>query len=180
MSLAASLAQSDIEMSARDVEAFCLGALTADDPMPLKKALRELFLDDTQSPVKFQTPDARAAAEKEIGKLWKDVENNLEKKRAALFNVVKTDLKEEIIEVGKLGDNFLMGLTLAGMSVDDQDDEVGDLLDEMEDHLLLLDEWVADGESRADKDVWLEEGKKYRRELSELWQELQEALGAGG
>lgn len=178
MSLQETLSGCDMEMDARDVEAFCIGALTADDPMPLHKAFKELFLDDTQSPVKFNKPDARAAIEKEVTKIWKDLEKNLEKRRSALLNVKSADLVDELVQVGKLGDFFLMGLTLAGMSVDDQDDEVGDLLDEMEDHLLLIDEWVADGESRDDKDVWMEEGKKYRRELDELWTELQEALSA--
>lgn len=176
MSLRDALSQCEMEMDADDVEAFCIGALTADEPMPLHRALREIFLDDTQSPVKFNSPDARANAEKEIGKLWKDLEKSLAKRRAALMQVKGVDLREEVIALGKRGDFFLMGLTLAGMSVDDTEDEVGDLLDELEDHLLLLDEWVAEGDDNSDHGEWMENGKKYRRELEELWAELQEAI----
>ncbi|MBY0518527.1 MAG: hypothetical protein K2P81_16565 [Bacteriovoracaceae bacterium] len=176
MSLSQVLSQCDIGMSERSIQAFCIGAMTADDPMPFHKALRELFMEDSQTPVKFETPAARAAVEKEIQATWKDIEKNLKKRRAQLLDVKGPTLKEEIEEVGRLGDFFLMGLTLAGVSVDDQDDQVGALLDEMEDHLLLLDEWVADEGTRKDKDVWMEEGQKYRRELSELWGDLQESL----
>jgi hypothetical protein len=175
MSLRDALTHCDMEMDADDVEAFCIGALTADEPMPLHKALKEIFLDDTQSPVKFHTPDGRANAEKEIGKLWKELEKNLAKRRSALMQVKGVDLKEEVITLGKRGDFFLMGLTLAGMSVDDTEDEVGDLLDELEDHLLLLDEWVAEGDD-DNSGEWMENGKKYRRELEELWADLQEAI----
>ncbi len=176
MSLQDALKGCDMDMEAKDVEAFCIGALTADDPMPYPKAIKELFLDDSQSPVKFNSPDARATLEKEIQKLWKDLEKNISKRRANLLDVKGKDLKDEIIQLGKLGDFFLMGLTLAGMSADDPDDDIGSLLDEMEDHLILLDEWVADGETRKDTGVWLEEGEKYRRELGELWSDLQEAI----
>jgi uncharacterized protein YgfB (UPF0149 family) len=178
MALQDSIAGCDIEMNAKEVEAFFIGAMTADDPMPLPKALKELFLEDTKVPVKFNDPANKKSIVDDLTKLWKELEKSLEKRRKSLLNLEMPKLQDELVAVGRLGDFFLMGITLAGMSVDDQDDEVGELLDEMEDHLLLIDEWVADGESRTDKDVWTEEGKKYRRELNELWEELQDALTA--
>ncbi|MFP5459149.1 MAG: hypothetical protein ACLGG7_10475 [Bacteriovoracia bacterium] len=176
MALQDTLSGCDIEMDAREVEAFFIGCLTADDPMPYPKAIKELFLEETKVPVSFTSPDARKLLEKDLSALWKELEKGLDKRRKNLLVIDRKDLKEEMVAVGRLGDFFLMGLTLAGMSVDDEDSEVGELLDEMEDHLLLMDEWVADGVDRLDQDVWLEEGRKYRRELSELWSELQDAL----
>lgn len=176
MSLSDALKQCDLAMGPKDIEAFFIGTLSADDPMKFPKAVRELMLDDTQNPVKCTSPAARAELDKALGVLWKEIEKGLEKRRQNLMKNPGGDLKEQAEILGKLGDNFLMGMTLAGLSVDDQDDELGDLLDEMEDHLLLMDEWVADADSRSDKAVWEEEGTKYIRELGELWDELQNAF----
>jgi uncharacterized protein YgfB (UPF0149 family) len=176
MSLANALKGCDLEMNPREIEAFFLGCLSAEKPMKEERALKELFLEDTKVTVNFESPAARAELEKELKTLWKDLSKNLEKRREKLLIIDGKSLKEEIIALGRLGDFFLMGMTLAGTSIEDQDDEAGDLLDEMEDHLLLFDDWVADEESRLDKDVWIEEGQKYKRELVELWSELCEVL----
>ncbi len=174
--LDAALSASDLEMNAREVEAFFLGGLSAISPMKLPKALSELFLEDTKVPVTFESADAKKQITDVLSVLWKELEKNLEARREKLLVIDGADLKTEITQLGRLGDFFLMGFTLAGESVDDRDDEAGELLDELEDHLLLFDEWVADGESRLDQATWTEEGQKYRRELAELWGELCEAL----
>jgi hypothetical protein len=176
MSLSDALKDCDLAMGPKDIEAFFIGTLSADDPMKFPKAVRELMLEDTQNPVKCSSPEAREKLDKALAALWKELEKGLEKRRQNLLKNPGGSLKEQAVTLGNLGDFFLMGMTLAGLSVDDQDDELGDLLDEMEDHLLLMDEWVADGESRSDKAVWEEEGTKYIRELGELWDELQEAF----
>lgn len=175
-SLDAALATTDLEMTAREVEAFFLGGLSALSPMKFPKALSELFLEDTKVPVTFASADAKAQLGQLLASLWKDLEKNLEARREKLLVVDGVDLKSQVTLLGRLGDFFLMGFTLAGESVDDRDDEAGELLDELEDHLLLFDDWLADGESRLDQETWSEEGQKYRRELAELWGELCEAL----
>lgn len=171
-----SLKKCDLEMNTREVEAFLLGCLSAEKPMKLDRAIKELFLEETKVTVKFDSPDARAEIEKDVKTLWEELSKSLAKRRKNLLVIDGPDLKSEVIALGRIGDFFLMGMTLAGTSIDDQDDEAGDLLDEMEDHLILLDEWVAEGEDRLDQDKWMEDGQKYKRELAELWGELCELL----
>jgi hypothetical protein len=174
--LSESLKKCDLEMNPREVEAFLVGCLSAEKPMKFDRAIKELFLEETKVTVQFNSPDARVEIEKDVKQLWDELSKGLAKRRKNLLNVDGSNLKDEVIALGRLGDFFLMGMTLAGTSIDDQDDEAGDLLDEMEDHLLLLDEWVAEGEDRLDQPTWTEEGQKYKRELAELWGELCELL----
>lgn len=176
MSLTEALKTTDLAMDAQDVEAFFLGALSADDPMPYKRALKELFLEDSKTPAKHDSPESRAKLEAALASLYKDLEKSTEKRRGQLLDVKSGNLAEQVEVMGRRGDFFLMALTLAGADVDEMDDERGALLDEMEDHLLLLDEWIAEGSSRSKEPAWTEEGEKYQRELKELWAELQEAL----
>jgi uncharacterized protein YgfB (UPF0149 family) len=176
MTLEQALTECDLEMNPREVEAFFIGALSAEKPMNFEKALKELFLEDTKVTISFNHPDSKEKISKSLSVLWTELTSELKKRRKNLLIIDGENLKDEVVQLGRLGDFFLMGLTLAGTDIDDQDDEAGDLLDEMEDHLLLLDEWVADEESRLDKNVWNEEGQKYRRELAELWSELQAVL----
>ena len=57
-----------------------------------------------------------------------------------------------------------------------ENEEVSLLLTEMEDHLLLLDEWIAEGEEGTPSDTWEADGKKYKTEFLEIWKELEEEL----
>jgi len=63
MSLSEALKTTDLAMDAQDVEAFFLGALSADDPMPYRRALKELFLEDSKTPAKHDSPESRAKLE---------------------------------------------------------------------------------------------------------------------
>jgi uncharacterized protein YgfB (UPF0149 family) len=174
--LATSLKSCDLEMNAKEVEAFFLGCLSAEKPMKLERAIKELFLEDTKVTVQFEGADARAKIEADLKGLWQELEKELKKRRKNLLLLDGASLKEEVQALSRLGDFFLMGITLAGTSIEDLDDEAGDLLDEMEDHLLLLDDWMAQEEERLDQKEWQEEGQKYKRELIELWGELNDVL----
>ena len=144
--------------------AFFMGVLTSEKPLNFDRAIKELS----------KTDDVDATAAKA---LWAKCEANPSKERQAMLKIKPGKLEEEIAMLSEIGDYFLMGLTVSGTDVEEmKNEELSELLVEMEDHLLLLDEWMAEGEEGKPSAEWADDGKKYKSEFLEIWKELEEEL----
>lgn len=151
-------------MNSTLVTAYFVGVLTAERPIGFEEALKELTKTE-----ELEDVDAKA--------VWKKCESNLKKERQGMLKTKGGDLAAEAAYLAEIGDYFLMGMAVSGTDVEDMENEdVSELLVEMEDHLLLLDEWMAEGEDGKPSADWKEDGQKYKREYLEIWQELEEAL----
>lgn len=155
-------------MNSPQARAFFVGVLSGKKPLKFEAALKELLKDDEA---------AEEIGEKALKDIWSKCEAALKAERKAMLKVTAKTLPEQITELSAVGDYFLTGMTVAGTDFEDMpNEEAADLLTEMEDHLLLLDEWSAEGEEGDPADDWKANGEKYKREFLEIWKELEEVL----
>lgn len=155
-------------MNALQARAFFAGVLTGTKPLKFQQALKELVKDDEE---------AAAIGEAALQDIWSKCEKGLRAERKAMLKITAKDLSGQIAELSAIGDYFLTGLTVAGTDFEDMPNEdASDLLTEMEDHLLLLDEWIAEGEEGDPSATWKQDGEKYKAEFLEIWKELEEAI----
>lgn len=154
-------------MNTIQARAFFVGVLSGKKPLKLQAAIQEITKDDEE---------AKALGEKTLQDIWNKCEANLKGERQAMLKVIQDALLTEISQLSSIGDYFLTGLTVAGTDFEDMpNEEASDLLTEMEDHLLLLDEWMAEGEEDPSAE-WQANGKKYKQEFLEIWKELEEVI----
>jgi hypothetical protein len=154
MSLKDLLSSQSSSLSEGQICAFYLGTFMADKPVPFKTAMEEVLME----------------AEIDDYKPW-------EKDMKALYDQVKTDVHGEmkkLIEdsgdlkkflqesLGKL-DYFLTGYAVSGASADDDTSEV---VEELEDTVLDLEDYLAD--EAATK----ESGAELKKLTLETWKEL--------
>ena len=155
-------------MNTLQARAFFTGVLSGKKPLKFENALKELIKDDEE---------AAEMGEKVLKEIWTKCEAGLKKERKEMLKVTAKDLLGQVTELTAIGDYFLTGLTVAGTDFENMPNEdASDLLTEMEDHLLLLDEWVAEGEDGEKTAEWKKDGEKYKGEFLEIWKELEEAL----
>ena len=155
-------------MNTSQARAFFSGVLSGKKPLKFENALKELIKDDEE---------AEMMGEKVLKEIWAKCEAGLKKERKDMLKVTAKGLVAQVTELAAIGDYFLTGLTVAGTDFEKMPNEdASDLLTEMEDHLLLLDEWIAEGEDEGETPEWTKNGEKYKTEYLEIWKELEEAL----
>lgn len=149
--------QTDLDMTSEQIKAFFLGVLCAERPMPLSKALDELFEEE---------PEAKASLEPELKKLWDELARGTKKALSEMFPEDKNI--RSFMEVAKDQlDFFLTGLSLSGTNAEScDDDELAELIDELEDTVADMDDYLADEDS-SDKD-----GEDFKGLLLDTWNEF--------
>lgn len=146
--------KTDLDITELQVKAFFLGAQSAERPLPFNLAMDELIVDD---------PEAHDLLEAEFKKLWDELAANYKVELSALFPEIE-DLRTFMdVARGQL-DYFLMALSLAGTTSETcKDQDLAELIDELEDTVEDLDDYLAD-EDASDKD-----GEDFKGFLVDTW-----------
>lgn len=137
-------------------KAFFLGVLSAERPLPFIKAAEELLSEN---------PEAFKDVEIELKVIWDELVKN---KPAELEKLLlgSKDLKEYLTQVKDLLDYYLTALSLSGTNTENcSSEDMADLIDELEDTVMDLDEYLS--EEKPD----IEEGEELREMLMETWLE---------
>jgi hypothetical protein len=137
-------------------KAFFLGVLSAEKPLHFSKAAEELL---------SETPDAFKEVEAELKAIWDELVKN---KPAELEKLLlgSSDLKEYLTHVKDQLDFYLTALSLSGTNTENcSNEEMADLIDELEDTVMDLDEYLS--EEKPD----VEEGEELKEMLMETWLE---------
>lgn len=153
MNLQELIAQTDLDLNEGQVRAFFLGALFADKPLPFNKAQEELL---------SEAPEAKKALEPHLKTLWDKLNDKDQDQLASLFPD-KGSVQEFLTTALERLDYFLTGLSLAGSLADDEQTEV---LDELENVVMDLDEYLSDDKPEA------EAGEELKEQLMGAWEEL--------
>lgn len=149
--------QTELDMTENQVKAFFLGAMTAERALPFSKALEEM-LD--------QTPEAKGVLEAEFKRLWDEVQMNQTNELQHLFGP-NTNLKEFLLEAKDQLDFYLTALSLSGTNVEScKNEDLADLIDELEDAVMDLDEYLSEDSPNAS------EGVELKEMLLETWQDF--------
>jgi hypothetical protein len=147
--------QTELDMTVNQVKAFFLGAMTAERALSFSKALDEI-LD--------QSPEAKGVLETEFKRLWDQVQINKVNELQHLFSA-NANLKEFLLEAKDQLDFYLTALSLSGTNVEScKNEELGDLIDELEDAVMDLDEYLSEDSPNAS------EGMELKEMLMETWQ----------
>lgn len=149
--------KTDLDMTDIQVKAFFLGVLCAEKPMPFPKAVEELVSEN---------PDSKATLEAELKKLWDHLKANTKSELATIFPETK-DIRG-FMEVAKEQlDYFLTAMSLSGTNTDSCDDEdLAELIDELEDTVEDMDDYLADAEAST------KDGEDFKELLLETWNEF--------
>jgi hypothetical protein len=156
MTLQALLSDSELDMSVPQIKAFFLGMLNAQKPMNFKQAQEELL---------SETPEEMSKLEGELAKLWSDLEQKKLVETKNLFPA-STDLNQFLADARDQLDYFLTAMSLSGTHSDScEDEELCEIIDELEDTVMDLDEYLAEEGSA-------EEGEELKVFLLEAWNDF--------
>jgi hypothetical protein len=150
----------ELDMTEMQVKAFFLGILCAEKPMPFAKAFEELLTE---------APEGRDELEAPLGELWDKLAKNL---KGELLNMFPADPEiRSWIDLAKDQlDFFLTGMSLSGTNLETCDDEeLAGFIDELEDTVEDMDDFLADSEASP------EDGEDFREFLLDAWKEFAEA-----
>jgi hypothetical protein len=138
------------------IKAFFLGSMIGKKPLKTDKAITELL---PENPI---TPPLHA----ELAKLWENLNSHKEEELKNLF--LKTSEFSTSLEFSKEQlDFFLTGLGLAGTSADSNEESLlGEILEELEDLVLDMDDYLASHEQTSEETAAIEE------DLQTLWTEF--------
>jgi hypothetical protein len=157
MNLQALLETTPLDLSERQIKAFFLGMLCA-QKIPSPSQAADEFLSDF--------PDLRSSLTVPLKELYGILHKNL---RSELFAMIPDESKTSVfLETAKEQiDFFLTGMSLAGTNTEDCDDEeLADLIDELEDCVEDIDNFLADTEATP------QDGEAFKAYLLELWNEF--------
>ena len=147
---------SELDMSIAHIKAFFLGVLSAEKPMPFNLAMNEML---------SEVPEAAKSLEPELKKLWDDLVKNKPAELQSLFPE-SSDLKVFLASAKDQLDFFLTAMSLSGTNTEScKNEDVADLIDELEDTVMDLDEYLSEDDADAD------EGKELKEMLLEAWQD---------
>ncbi|MBA2405205.1 MAG: hypothetical protein H0V66_10575 [Bdellovibrionales bacterium] len=156
MKLQELIGRHNVDMTVAHIKAFFLGVLSAERPMPFVKAVEEMMAE---------TPEAIKELEPELKLLWDDLVKNKPAELQKLFPQ-SSDLKEFLATAKDQLDFYLTALSLSGTNTETcKNEDVADLIDELEDTVMDLDEYLS--ESNADEN----EGEELKELLLEAWQD---------
>jgi hypothetical protein len=154
MKLQELIGQNNLDMTIDHIKAFYLGAMTAERPLPFAKATEEML---------SETPEVIKLIEGELKKLWDDLQKNKPYDLQKIFPE-SSDLRVFLSSAKDQLDFYLTALSLAGTNVEScKNEDVADLIDELEDTVMDLEEYLSD--DNADKD----EGVELKEMLLEAW-----------
>lgn len=147
----------DLDMTEAQVKAFFLGILCAEKPMPFAKALEEILVE---------TPDAKATLEAPLKETFTALQKNLKKELDQMFP--QEENTEQFVELAKDQlDYFLTGMSLSGTNTESCDDEdLAELIDELEDTVEDMDDWLSDSEAND------QDGEDFKEFLLDTWKEF--------
>ena len=144
----------ELEMTPEQIKAFFLGTLCAEKPLTFPRALDELLAE---------TPESKDTLSKDLNALWDEITKSQKKALKDLFP--QNDNAKKFLEGAKDQlDYFLMGMSLAGTSIDNcKNEDFATFLEEMEDCLEDIEDWLS--EKSPDE----EEGESIKEFLQEGW-----------
>jgi len=154
MKLQELIGHANLDMSVAHIKAFFLGVLSAERPLPFVKAVEEMMAEN---------PEAIKELEPELKKLWDELVKNKPAELQKLFPE-SSDLKEYLSNAKDQLDFYLTALSLSGTNTETcKNEDVAELIDELEDTVMDLDEYLS--ESNADE----AEGEELKELLVEAW-----------
>lgn len=123
--------EADLVMTLPQINAFFLGALHAEKPLPFDKAITEVLEEENE------------ALSTELKSYFDELKAKRAQETKTIFPQFKSD--QEFLSVAREQlDYFLMGMSLAGTHGEAcSDTDVGELIDELEDTVLELDEYLS-------------------------------------
>jgi hypothetical protein len=146
----------DFDMTEENVKAFFLGVLCAEKPLAFEKAMAELLLDD---------PDAAGTLAAPLRETWEALKKNTRSELGKMFSD-EADLIAFMEMARDQLDYFLTGMALSGTNVDNCKDLVlRELIDELEDSVEDLDDFLSDSEPADD-------GEDFKEFLLGTWNEF--------
>ena len=147
-------------METTTTKAFFLGALTAQNPMSFNKAVDEIFVG---------APEAKNGKEEILKTEWDKLSGNLKTEMSTLMKADGLDDIEFLKLAQESMDYYLTGLSLAGTNMETcKNEELADLLDEMEDVVLDLEEYIQEEKFQAS------ETKEFKEVVVSLWNDVVE------
>jgi uncharacterized protein YgfB (UPF0149 family) len=157
MKLQEQIDQTDLDMTEAQVKAFFLGVLCAEKPLSFQKAMDELFAE---------IADSRKDLEAPLKEVWDQVSKNTKSELEKMFPE-EEDI-HTFIELSKDQlDYFLTAMSLSGTNTEScNDEELAELIDELEDTVEDMDEFLSDSNATA------EDGEDFKEFLLETWSEF--------
>lgn len=154
MSLSTLLSNTDSSLTEGQIRAFYLGTFLADRPVPFKTAMEEVLMEAEIDDYKAWEKDMKALHDQVRG----DVSGEMKK-----LLVDQVDLKAFLQDSLAKLDYFLTGYAISGAS-DDKD--TAELVEELEDTVLDLEDFL------ADEGATNESGVELRKLTLDTWKEL--------
>lgn len=154
MGLQTLLSATDTNLTEGQIRAFYLGTFMADKPVPFKTAMEEVLME--------AEVDDYKPWEKEMKALHDQVKANIQKEMKNLI-VDEADLKAFLqTALGRL-DYFLTGYAVSGAT---SDEDSAELVEELEDTVLDLEDYLADESGTK------ENGMELKKLTLDTWKEL--------
>lgn len=156
MKLQELIQHTELDSTVDQIKAFFLGVQSAEKPLPFKLALEELL---------SATPEAIPQLQDELKLLWDNIAKNKTQEYAQFFSS-ESSTQSFLAHAKDQLDYFLTALSLSGTNVESCDDEdLADLIDELEDTVMELDDYLAGPANEA-------EALELKSALEETWQDF--------
>lgn len=145
------------DMNEIQVKAFFLGVLCAEKPLSFHQALEEILAE---------YPDAKPVLEAPMKETWDYLKTHLKAELEKMFP--EEPEIHTFIEIAKNQlDYFLTGMSLSGTNLESCDDEeLRELIDELEDTVEDMDDFLADSTASE------EDGEDFKEFLLGTWSEF--------
>lgn len=157
MKLQELITQSELDMSVAHIKAFFLGVLSAQKPLSFNKAVEEML---------SETPELIPELSPALKDLWEELQTNRPFELQNLFPP-SSDLKEFLNLAKEQLDFYLTAMSLSGTNTENcASEDVADLIDELEDTVMDLEDYLADSKAT------IEEGEEEKEFLLETWQDF--------
>ena len=156
MKLQELIGQTDLDMTIAHIKAFFLGAMSGERPMPFKMAVEEML---------SESHEAEKLLEEELKHLWDEIQKNKPTELQRLFPASPT-LLDFLTNAKDQLDFYLTALSLAGTNSETvKNEDLADLIDELEDTVMDIDDYL------AEEDPDEEEGEELKELLLETWED---------
>lgn len=153
MKLQELISETDLDMNLAHIKAFFLGVMSADKPMPFNRAVEEMLTE---------APEAAKALEPELKNYWDLLAKN---KPVELQNMFPPaiHIRDYLMQAKDQLDFYLTAMSLSGTHTESvKNEDLADLIDELEDTVMELDEYLSDDADEA-------EGEELKEVLLETW-----------
>jgi len=148
MKLQDQINKTELDMTEVQVNAFFLGILCAEKPMPFAKALDEIL---------SQTPEAKAELEAPLRSVYESVKANFKSELEKMFPEDKDIIVFMEVAKDQL-DYFLTAMSLSGTNTEKcNDEDLAELIDDLEDTVADMDDYLSDTEATAQDGADLKE-----------------------